>query len=228
MNEIRVTPVAGVGEIRPGDDVGALVVEAAGSAAFGNEDVLVVAQKVVSKAEGRIAQARVRLDAALSEARRVLRRRGDMVIAETAHGLVCANSGVDSSNVEPGRVVLLPVDPDLSARRIRARVAHLTGADIGVIVSDTFGRPWRRGQTNVAIGLAGFDPFIDYRGARDRFGNELVATQICVADELAAAAELVMGKTDGVCAAIVRGARVRWGRGSAAAVVRPPAEDLFR
>jgi coenzyme F420-0:L-glutamate ligase / coenzyme F420-1:gamma-L-glutamate ligase len=151
-----------------------------------------------------------------------------MLISETRHGLVCANAGVDASNVEPGTVALLPIDPDLSARTLKARLDHLTGHDVAVIVSDTFGRAWRLGQTNVAIGLAGMDPYIDYRGTKDVFGNELNATRICVADELAGAAEVVMGKSAGVCAAIVRGAPIVRGSGSAAQIVRPPGEDLFR
>jgi coenzyme F420-0:L-glutamate ligase/coenzyme F420-1:gamma-L-glutamate ligase len=151
-----------------------------------------------------------------------------MVIAETRHGFVCANAGVDESNIEEGSIVLLPVDPDASARRIRSKVKHLTDKDVGVIISDTFGRAWRLGQTDVAIGVAGIEPFIDYRGTRDREGRELHATRIAVADELAGAAELVMGKAEGVCAAIVRGVRVVRGRGSASDLIRPPGEDLFR
>lgn len=136
--------------------------------------------------------------------------------------------GVDVPNVEGDQVVLLPLDPDLSARRLRARFLHLTGADVAVVISDTFGRAWRLGQTNVAIGVAGIDAFLDYRGGRDGQGRELVATHICVADELAGAAELVMQKTTGICAVIVRGAPVLFGRGSAASIVRPPEDDLFR
>jgi coenzyme F420-0:L-glutamate ligase/coenzyme F420-1:gamma-L-glutamate ligase len=151
-----------------------------------------------------------------------------MVIAETRHGLVCANAGVDASNVEGGMICLLPVDPDASARRLRSRVGHLCGADVAVIISDTFGRAWRLGQTDVAIGVAGIEPFVDYRGETDRAGRPLTATRIAIADELAGAAEMVMGKTTGICAAIVRGAPVRWGRGAAAEIVRSPGDDLFR
>jgi coenzyme F420-0:L-glutamate ligase/coenzyme F420-1:gamma-L-glutamate ligase len=153
---------------------------------------------------------------------------GDMVIAETNHGLVCANAGVDASNVEGDNVVVLPRDPDASARRLRSRLLRLTGADVAVIVSDTFGRAWRLGQTNVAIGVAGMDPFVDHRGSTDTQGRVLDATRICVADEIAGAAEMVMGKADGICAAIVRGARIDRGRGAATDIVRPPSEDLFR
>ncbi|MDQ4059463.1 MAG: coenzyme F420-0:L-glutamate ligase [Actinomycetota bacterium] len=225
---IEVVPVEGMGEIRAGDDLAALVAEAAGRAGLVDRDVLVVAQKAVSKAEGRVVPGTDRRAAARSESARVLRRQGEMIISETRHGFVCANAGVDASNVEGDNVVLLPVDPDLSARRLRARLAHLAGADIGVIVSDTFGRAWRLGQTNVAIGVAGIEPFVDYRGTTDSQGRDLSATRICAADELAGAAELVMGKTSGICAAIVRGAAVRFGRGAATEIVRPSDEDLFR
>jgi coenzyme F420-0:L-glutamate ligase / coenzyme F420-1:gamma-L-glutamate ligase len=228
MSSLTITPVHGIPEIFPGDDLAAAIVAAAGEHALADDDVIVVAQKVVSKSEGRLAEADDRREAALAESARVLRRSGEMLISETHHGFVCANAGVDASNVEPGRVVLLPLDPDLSARRIRARVANLTGRDVAVIVSDTFGRAWRLGQTNVAIGIAGMDPYVDYRGTHDTFGNELNATRICIADELAGAAEVVMGKSDGLCAAIVRGAPVARAAGSAAQIVRPPEEDMFR
>jgi coenzyme F420-0:L-glutamate ligase/coenzyme F420-1:gamma-L-glutamate ligase len=151
-----------------------------------------------------------------------------MVISETRHGFVCANAGVDSSNVEGDSVVLLPVDPDLSARRIKASVAHLTGADVAVIITDTFGRAWRVGQTDVAIGVAGLAPFADYRGTTDTQGRALYATRICVADELAGAGELVMGKAEGICAAIVRGFEWEPTRAAATDIVRPPSDDLFR
>lgn len=225
---IQVIPVEGVGEIREGDDIAALIVQAAGPQALKDRDVLVVAQKAVSKAEGRVVPGTDRRAAALAESARVLRRQGQMVISETRHGFVCANAGVDASNVEGDNVVLLPIDPDLSARGLRARLGHLTGEEVAVIVSDTFGRAWRIGQTNVAIGVAGIEPFIDYRGTTDSQGRDLSATRICSADELAGAAELVMGKTSGICAAIVRGAVVRFGRGAATEIVRPPGEDLFR
>jgi coenzyme F420-0:L-glutamate ligase/coenzyme F420-1:gamma-L-glutamate ligase len=224
---IGVWPVEGLPEVRPGDDLGALIAGAGEAVGFEDGDVVVVAHKAVSKSEGRLASGD-RLRAALGEARRVLRRAGDMIIAETRHGFVCANSGVDASNVGGDRLALLPLDPDLSARRIRARLEHVTGVRLGVVVSDTFGRAWRVGQTNVAIGVAGIEPFVDYRGQRDASGRELSATLICVADEIAGAAELVMGKVTGVCAAIVRGAPVRFGRGAATEIVRAAADDLFR
>ena len=228
MTGIQILPVAGVPEVQPGDDLGALLVEAAAPLPLQDGDVLVVTQKVVSKAEGRLLPAAERAHALAREAARVLRKAGDMVIAETAHGFVCANAGIDASNVPGDDMALLPIDPDASARRLRARVAALAGVDVAVIVSDTFGRAWRLGQTDVAIGVAGIDPFVDYRGTADAQGRPMTATRICVADELAGAAEMVMGKADGVCAAVVRGARPVRGRGAATQIVRPPSEDLFR
>lgn len=225
---ISINPVRGIPEVNQGDDLAALIVSAAGPGAIVTGDVVVVAQKAVSKAEGRVLESATKTEAAIAESHRILRRSGDMVISETRHGFVCANAGVDASNVEPGRLVLLPLDPDLSARRLRARLKVLCDVDVAVVISDTFGRPWRIGQTDIAIGVAGIEPFIDYRGRSDSYGNELHATQICVADELAGAAELAMGKANGICAAIVRGAATTTGRGSAKAIVRPPREDLFR
>jgi coenzyme F420-0:L-glutamate ligase / coenzyme F420-1:gamma-L-glutamate ligase len=227
MNEIRIIPFTGVPEVHIGNDLGQLLYEAL-PVPLQNMDVVVVTQKVVSKAEGRVIAETERQHAAQSEAVRVLRRTGEMLISETRHGFVCANSGVDASNVAEGTVALLPLDPDLSARRLRAQLIHLSGVEVGVIVSDTFGRAWRKGQTDVAIGVGGIEAFIDYRGSTDSFGRELTATQIAIADELAGAAEIVMGKTQGVCAAIVRGAPVTAGPGSAASLVRPHTEDLFR
>jgi coenzyme F420-0:L-glutamate ligase/coenzyme F420-1:gamma-L-glutamate ligase len=183
--------------------------------------VLVVSHKVVSKAEGRFVHAD-KLETVLSEARRIVRRRGDFIIAATSHGFVCASAGVDASNAnEPGALVLLPVDPDESARRLHERL----GA--AVIISDSFGRPWRQGTTDVAIGVAGLAPLIDYRGRTDSTGYELHATVVAVADEIAAAAELVKGKTDGVPAAIVRGLALE-GDGTAHDLVMPAERDLFR
>jgi coenzyme F420-0:L-glutamate ligase/coenzyme F420-1:gamma-L-glutamate ligase len=229
---ITVRPVGGLPEVRPGDDLAALIAAAATGESnatwLRDDDVVVVAHKVVSKAESRLVPGGDRLAAARSESRRILRRFDDMVISETRHGFVCANAGVDASNVEGDRLVLLPLDPDLSARRLRARLENLTAVRLGVVVSDTFGRAWRVGQTNVAIGVAGIDPFVDYRGTSDAQGRELSATEICVADEIAGAAELVMGKTLRVPAVVVSGAPVRFGRGAAADIVRPPSQDLFR
>ena len=224
--EISIIPIHDIPEVGAGDDIAALVYERARALEAG--DVVVVAQKVVSKAEGRVVEATDRRASALAESTRVLRRSGDMLISETRHGFVCANAGVDASNVRRGAVALLPLDPDLSARRLRARLEHLARVPLGVVISDTFGRAWRLGQTNVAIGVAGFEPFVDYRGSTDSYGSELSATRICIADEIAGAAELVMGKSRGVGAAIVRGARANGGRGSATDIVRPAGEDLFR
>jgi coenzyme F420-0:L-glutamate ligase/coenzyme F420-1:gamma-L-glutamate ligase len=198
-------------------------------------DVVVVTQKIVSKAEGRLveldpddAEARARVITA--ESVRVLRRRGDLVISETRHGFVCANAGVDLSNVAAGTAALLPVDPDRSARRIQAALQHRHGVTVGVVISDTFGRPWRNGVTDVAIGLAGVAGVVDLRGTADANGRRLEVTEVCVADELAGAAELVMGKDRAVPAAVVRGVDPRWLRPASAAaeIVRAPAEDLFR
>lgn len=228
-SEIRIVPVVGVPEVGPGDDLAGLLLAAVAPATLEDGDVIVVTQKVVSKAEERVIPLAHKQEAIVAETKRVLRRTpGGMVIAETRQGFVCANAGVDESNVEQGHVVLLPVDADASARRIRARLQHLIAKDVAVIVSDTFGRAWRNGQTDVAIGVAGIEPFVDYRGSRDTQGRELRATRIAVADELAAAAELVMGKAEGVCAAVVRGVNVVRGRGSALELVRAPSEDLFR
>jgi coenzyme F420-0:L-glutamate ligase/coenzyme F420-1:gamma-L-glutamate ligase len=226
--ELRVVALDGIPELSEGDDLAALIVAAAPDGGFRDGDVVVVAQKAVSKVEGRVVKGVERPVAIEAESARTLRRSGEVVISETRHGFVCANAGVDASNVAPGWICLLPVDPDLSARRLRAQLRHLARADLAVVISDTFGRTWRKGQTNVAIGVAGIDPFLDYRGRRDSFGNELSATIICIADELAGAAELVMGKSTGRAAALIRGADIMRAPGSAAAIVRPPEEDLFR
>jgi len=239
---ISIRPVEGLPEIREGDDLGALIAD---RAELLDGDVLVVAQKAVSKAEGRVvrldemepsAQALElaagedprRLEVILRESARLVRTRPPLVIAETRHGFVCASAGVDSSNApEAGTVVLLPEDPDASAARLRERVRELAGAEVGVIVSDSFGRAWRQGTTDVAIGIAGIRPLIDLKGKRDAAGYELHATVIAVADELAAAAELAMGKTSGIPAAVIRGYDAS-GDGSARDLVMPPDRDLFR
>jgi coenzyme F420-0:L-glutamate ligase/coenzyme F420-1:gamma-L-glutamate ligase len=229
MSEIRIIPIAGISEVLAGDDLALLIVDAAGEGAFRELDVVVVTQKVVSKSEGRCVKALDKANSIAAESKRILRRTIEgMVIAETHHGFVCANAGVDQSNVNGDNIALLPVDPDASARRIRSRINHLTGIDVGIVISDTFGRAWRLGQTNVAIGVAGIEPFVDYRGQTDTHGHSLTATRIAIADEIAGAAELVMGKTDGICAAIVRGSKVKPGRGAATELIRPAREDLFR
>jgi coenzyme F420-0:L-glutamate ligase/coenzyme F420-1:gamma-L-glutamate ligase len=223
-------PVEGMPEIHPGDELAAIIAEAAN---LEDGDVVVVTQKVVSKAEGRLVpvdgeEGRRRLIE--QESVRVLRRREDVLISETAHGFVCANAGVDLSNVDDGVAALLPVDSDRSARRIRDGLRARAGVDVAVIVSDTFGRPWRKGLVDVALGCAGIAAVADLRGTTDARGRVLHATEVAVADELAAAAELVMGKDSGIPVAVVRGLDRRWLReGSVRAeVVRPYAEDLFR
>ena len=227
---ISLVPVTGLPEIAPGDDLAGMIAEAADLA---DGDVVVVTQKIVSKAEDRV----VDIDLAVghkplveAESVRVLRRRGDLVISETEHGFVCANAGIDLSNVPEGRAALLPVDPDRSARRIRDALRHRLGVDVAVIVSDTFGRPWRAGVTDVAIGCAGLRPVVDLRGTTDALGRELQVTEVAVVDELAAAAELVMGKASGVPVAVIRGVDPSWfGDGSVVAdVVRSPEDALFR
>ena len=236
-------PLRGIPELEERDDLGALVVEAAPG--FEDDDVLVVAQKAVSKVEGRVIdlgdvepseRARElagdsdsrRLEVILREAREVIRSRPPLVIAETRHGFVCASAGVDASNAKgPDTLVLLPVDPDASATRLRERIRDLTGKHVGVIVSDSFGRAWRRGTTDVALGVAGVVAVLDLDGRRDAAGYELHATQIAVADEIAGAAQLVMGKLDGIPAAIVRGMRLR-GDGRGSDLVMPRERDLFR
>ncbi len=226
MTALTIIPVPGMPEIDRGADLAQLLV--ASAPPLEDHDVVVITQKVVSKAEGRIVPAAQRDEHIALESKRTLRRVGSMTISETRHGFVCANAGVDASNVVGDNVVLLPLDPDASARRIRARLGHLTDRDVAVVVTDTFGRAWRLGQTDVAIGLAGFTPFIDHRGTRDTQGRELHATRICIADEIAGAAELVMGKADGVCVAVVRGLRLAHARGAATDIVRESGEDLFR
>ena len=226
---IAVLPLEGIPEVQPGDDLAALVgdaLERAGGLRQG--DVVVVSQKVVSKAEGRLERADDHVAVILREARAVRRRRGDFVIAETEHGFVCASAGVDRSNT-PGDdwVVLLPRDPDASAATLRAALAARFGTEPAVIVTDSFGRAWRQGTTDVAIGVAGMRPLLDLRGERDARGRPLEATVIAVGDELAGAAELVMGKAAGVPAALIRGYAAPAGEGSARELVMPPERDLF-
>jgi coenzyme F420-0:L-glutamate ligase/coenzyme F420-1:gamma-L-glutamate ligase len=233
---LTVVPVEGIPEVRPGDALAELILDAADAQGtpVATGDCLVVTQKVVSKAENRL----VALDPDDLDARRTLveaesvrivRRRGDLIISETRHGFVCANAGVDLSNVDAGWAALLPLDADRSARRIRDVARARAGVDVAVVVSDTFGRPWRMGLTDVAIGVAGLAAVVDLRGERDANGRELHVTEVAIADEVASAAELVMGKARGVAAAIVRGLDPSWLRdGSVNELVRPAADDLFR
>lgn len=228
-----VEPVGGIGEITTGYDLAGALAEALRPLQPSHRDVLVITHKVVSKAEGAVAELEddspdAHRPIVEREAARVLRRRDELVIAETRHGFICANAGVDRSNAAPGTVVLLPDDPDRSARRIRDRIGAELGVRPAIIISDTFGRPWRRGVVDVAIGVAGLKPIIDLRGTPDTHGRSLEVTEINLADELASAADLVMGKATNICAALIRGIAVPEGEGSMSEVVRPPEEDLFR
>ena len=247
---VELLPVEGLPEVRAGDDLGTLLMPALRAMGLREADVVVVTQKVVSKAEGRVVPDHDRAAAVASETARVVARRGDLVIAETRHGFVCANAGVDASNVEPGFLALLPDDPDASAERLRAALAAGLGLErLGIVITDTFGRAWREGLVNVAIGVAGLPALVDLRGVRDTHGRVLEATVIALADEVAAASGLATGKVDGVPAAVVRGLETsRSGRtpapaadthgrgrsrsparpGRAADLVRGPADDLFR
>ncbi len=229
---LAVIPVEGMPEVRSGDILAELVAD---RVALADGDVVVVTQKIVSKAEGRLvaldptdADARLRLIE--DQSVRVLRRRGEAVITETRHGFVCANAGVDASNVKRGWAALLPVDADRSARRIRDGLRARAGVQVAVVVSDTFGRPWRRGVTDVAIGCAGVAAVVDLRGTTDSEGRVLSVTEVAVADELAGAAELVMGKAAGVPVAVIRGVDPGWLREGSVhdEIVRPHGEDLFR
>jgi coenzyme F420-0:L-glutamate ligase/coenzyme F420-1:gamma-L-glutamate ligase len=243
VKEVRVIAVEGLPEIREGDDLAELI---AAKLELEDGDVVVYAQKAVSKAEGRVVrlddiepserareiaghdQDPRRIEAILQEAKRVVRVRKPLVIAETRHGFICASAGVDSSNApEPGMLVLLPLDPDASAQRIRERLRELTGREVAVLITDSFGRPWRQGTIDVALGAAGLAVMRDLRGSHDRVGYELHATMIAVGDEIASAAELVMGKVDGIPAAVVRGLEVA-GESSARDLVIPEERDLFR
>jgi coenzyme F420-0:L-glutamate ligase/coenzyme F420-1:gamma-L-glutamate ligase len=216
-------------EVQEGDDLAGLILGALGKDGVRDGDVLAVTQKVVSKAEGRtVAEGRGKAHWVERESRRVVARRGDLVIAETRHGFVCANAGVDGSNVPEGFLTLLPEDPDGSAERIRAAIADRSGVDVAVVITDTFGRPWRRGQVNVAVGCAGMPPLLDLRGTADAHGRMLEATVLALADEAAAAAGLVTGKAERIPVALVRGIDRRGPPGSARDLVRPPEEDLFR
>jgi coenzyme F420-0:L-glutamate ligase/coenzyme F420-1:gamma-L-glutamate ligase len=240
---IQLLPVHGLPEIRPADDLAALI---AGAATLEDDDIVVVAQKAVSKAEGRIvriddyeASEKARqlagderdpreVEVILREAKRIIRERGPLVITETRHGFICASAGVDHSNApEPGTLVLLPLDPDDSARRLRQGLHELTGCTVGVVVTDSFGRPFRQGTTDVAIGVAGFEPILDLRGTTDRIGYELRASRVAIADELAGAADLARGKAEGVPVVLVRGLHLT-GDGSAQEIVIEAELDLFR
>jgi coenzyme F420-0:L-glutamate ligase / coenzyme F420-1:gamma-L-glutamate ligase len=227
---VEVSALEGLPEVRPGDDLAALLAPGLRALGVRDGDVVAVTSKIVSKAEGRIVPGDDRADAVAAQTVRVVARRGDLVIAETAHGLVCANAGVDASNVEAGSLVLLPEDPDGSAARLREALGAQLHVDVAVVITDTFGRAWREGLVNVAIGCAGMPAAVDLRGSADHFGRELEATIVALADEVAAASGLVMAKAARVPVALVRGAT--WPAdahdGTAADLVRAPADDLFR
>jgi len=246
---IQIFPLPGLPDVKPGDDLARLILDATAHSdtPLADGDIVVIAQKIVSKAEGRI----MRLDSVapserarnwavewskdarlielvLRESKRIVRMEKGIIIAETQHGYVCANAGVDVSNAPDGTAILLPLDPDASARAVRASISESIGIALGVIVSDTFGRAWREGLANVALGVAGVAPLIDYRGQRDTNGKILQATVIAVADEIASAAELVMGKTDRVPVVVVRGFSSKSREGSGRDLIRPAEKDLFR
>jgi len=232
---ISIHPVPGLPEIRPGDDLAGLLAHALSQAGLGPEpgDVLVVTHKAVSKAEGAVVPLEGEEEAAYrrlveDQAVEILRRRGSLVIAKTRHGFICANAGVDRSNTAPGTAVLLPAEPDRSAHSLRLALRRLTGVDLPVVITDTFGRSWRKGLVDVAIGVSGLEVILDLRGTHDAQGRELKVTEVAVVDEIAAAADLAMGKAAGVPAALVRGLAVPRGEGRAVDLIRPPGEDMFR
>ncbi len=248
MKGLEILPVGGIPEVCPGDDPSALIARAAGDDLLKTGDVVVVTHKVVSKAEGRLVDLATvepsalakgfaaryekdprQIEVVLRESKRIVRMDRGIIISETNHGFVCANAGVDASNV-PGdeTVCLLPLDPDVSARRLRDALTSLVGGDLAVVVSDSFGRAWRHGITNVAIGVAGMQPLADYRGERDPHGYPLAASILAVADEIAAAAELVMGKTTGIPVAVVRNYPYERGSGTGRDLLMPPERDMFR
>ena len=249
LSELQVIGVPGIPEVTTGANLGTLIAQSIGEAGLEvkDRDILVVAQKIVSKAEGQVLDladvepsplahrwatthgkdARL-VEVVLRESRRLLRMERGLLIVETWHGFVCANAGVDTSNTPRGKVTLLPKDPDSSAARIRQEMEGKFGVQLAVIVSDTFGRPWREGLVNVALGVAGMQPLVDYRGQMDCFGRQLQVTRIAVADELASTAELVMGKTKGVPVALIRGMAYPEGEGHGRQILRSSGKDLFR
>jgi coenzyme F420-0:L-glutamate ligase/coenzyme F420-1:gamma-L-glutamate ligase len=247
--ELRIVAVPGIPEVTAGADLAELIGDALSACGFALEagDVLVVAQKIVSKSEGAVValadiepSARARewasaygkdpsvIEVVLRESRRLVRMERGIIISETHQGFICANAGVDGSNVPEGYVTILPRDPDASAARLQATLGARAGLAVAAIVSDTFGRPWRDGVVNVALGVAGLRPMLDYRGTHDRFGHLLQSTVIAIADEIAGAAELVMGKTAGMPVVVVRGAGEWVGEGTGAMLLRPASMDLFR
>ncbi|MGH9734115.1 MAG: coenzyme F420-0:L-glutamate ligase [Candidatus Acidiferrales bacterium] len=249
LHEIRIFPLSGVPEVKAGDDLARIIADTIRKLGWGLEegDVLVVAQKIISKAEGRIVSldtvqpsarasewaatqekdARL-IEVVLREAASIVKMERGLIVARTRHGFVCANAGVDCSNTAAGTATLLPEDPDASARQLRQRLGKEFGVNVGVIISDSFGRPWREGLANVALGVAGVSPLVDYRGMRDGSGNVLQMTVMARADEVASAAELVMGKTERVPVAIIRGISMQGASGSGRDLIRPADKDLFK
>jgi len=247
VKRLEILPVGDIPEVRPGDDLAALIIRAAGDEMIETGDIVVVTHKIVSKAEGRLVDLATvessalakdfaarydkdprQIEVVLRESKRIVRMDRGIIISETHHGFVCANAGVDASNVPGDEIVcLLPVDPDASARRLRDALASGLGADLVVIISDSFGRPWRQGITDVAIGVAGMEPLADYRGERDQHGHLLDASVLAVADELASAAELVMGKTVGIPIAVVRNYPYERGLGTGRDLLMEPERNLF-
>lgn len=235
MPELTIFPIEGIGEVEPGMDVATVIVDAleSGTRQLADGDVLAVTHKIISKAEGRVVDLTddgpdSHRHLVEQEAASIIRRRDQLVIAETRHGFVCANAGVDRSNAGTARAILLPIDPDKSANRIRLRLAERFGVQLAVIVTDTFGRAWRRGLTDVAIGVAGMAAIDDLRGQEDDFGKPLEVTEIATADEIAAAADLVIGKSSRNPVAVVRGVSWTPATTGVAPLIRPPGEDLFR
>ena len=232
---LQIIPIAGIPEVDEGLELAVAIADAASTQGtpLADRDCIVVTQKIVSKAEGRMVQLGDDVDAKRAlverESVRIVRRRGDLVISETSHGFICANAGIDLSNVDEGWAALLPVDSDRSAKHVRDALRARYGVETAIVVSDTFGRAWRRGLTDVAIGVSGIAGVLDLRDTPDATGRILQVTEIAIADEVASAAELVMGKASAVPAAIVRGLDATWFRESSVReLVRPPAEDLFR
>ncbi|MGI8856448.1 MAG: coenzyme F420-0:L-glutamate ligase [Thermomicrobiales bacterium] len=247
MVSVEITAVQGIDEVQPGADIAALIADATRERPLADGDVVVVTHKIVSKAEGQLVDLRTitpsalavqiaeqfgkdarQVDVVLRESARIVRMERGIIICETRHGLICANAGVDASNVASQTVCLLPRDPDASAARIRAGLRERTGADVAVVISDSFGRPWRNGIINIAIGVAGMLPLADYRGQTDPAGYDLRVTVMAVADELAGAAELVMGKIDMVPVAVIRGFAYDRGDGTGHDLIMDPTKDLFR
>lgn len=244
---VEITGVMGIGEVPPGADVTVLIADATRATPLRDGDVVVVTHKIVSKAEGQLVDLRTidpsplavqiagqwgkdarQVDVVLRESVRIVRMERGVIISETRHGFICANAGVDASNVEGETVCLLPREPDVSAARIRAGLRERTGADVAVIISDSFGRPWRNGIINIAIGVAGIQPLTDYRGQTDPYGNDLRVTVLAIADELASAAELVMGKVEAVPVAVIRGYAYDHAEGTGHDLIMDPTRDLFR